>query len=308
MSNETTSTSAASTVQTWVERQLVPETRENNLLASFLYWTVPEGPGATVSVPRMAVTPEATSISTGPVEAAAQPITQLTTDSIALTAAVKAVHFLISKFLQSTSMINWQTQTPVTAGRTLAAKLETDIGVLLAGFSGSSGTGGSALTVATLDAAITAYGISALEESEKAVIVLHRQQVGDLRSELSGGQGAGLAQIFSRSDSNIADLFGQTGRSALANFLGFFYNIPVFQTTFVSKINSDADFAGAIIARSPGMTDVTAALAGYLLWPPQVRQFDQGSNQIIGDSWQGFEAYGVSELKDNLGQRIVSAV
>lgn len=309
---DTTSASLSQTQQTDVGfkgRNIAPETRENNIFGAMIYWHEPGAMVASCVLPRMTSTATTTSVTSGASEAAAITPQEITADGITLTVAVKANCFVLSDFIIDTSQVDWPKQVPITAARAIAAKIETDICTLFSGFSGSSGVTGTPLSAVTLDAAVTAFGIDAAEEAEKGVIALHRTSAGQLKAEAVAGSGSGAASIFVNGSRNVMDIFGGgLAPGVLSNHLGFYENVPVFQSNNVQKINTNADYAGAIFCRSPGMDDPIAAIAGYMMWEPAVGFYDQGGNNILGKSWLGRVAFVVSEFKDNLGHRLVSSV
>jgi hypothetical protein len=310
MSNESNVTGAAGGLgSARVLPNVIERIRENTFLASLIYWADATGKGSpTVKIPRLTATPTMTDITPGSAEADAQANTELTSDSLDLTAAPMAVHFVISKWLDDSAVINWMEISANEAIATMADDVEVSIATAFSGFSTSSGSTGQDFTVAAMDAGIVEYGANSKKKGEgKAVIVLHRQGVGQLRTDMTSGSGAALCTPFTNTE--LISIFGQNpGQSVIGSAVGMFYGIPMFQTGNVQKINANVDYCGAIFARSPNMSDVNAALGGVWKWMPEVTQYDQRSQNKLSKSTSGIQALGIGEIGDLLGHRLVHLV
>lgn len=309
MSGESNTSGAAGGLgQAHVLPGIVERVRDNTFLASIIYWANLVGKGSpTIKIPRATATPTMTDITPGATEADAQSNVELTSDSVDITAAPMAVHFTISDWLEDTSLINWKDHSANEAVATMSDDIEVAIATLFSGFSTSSGTSGQDLTVAVMDSAITEYGANSKKKGEgKAVIVLHRQGVGQLRADMTGGSGAALATPFT--DTDLIQIFGKPGTSVHGAKVGMYYGIPLFQTSNVQKINANVDFCGAIFARSPNMSDPNCAIGGAMKWVPEVTQYDKGVNNQLAHSTRGKQAVGFAEIVDLCGHRIVHLV
>lgn len=313
MANETNTSGAAGGLGTATVLQgIVSRIRERAFLASFLYWADLTAKGDTaVTIPRATGSaPTMTAITTGgATEAAAQGNVELTSDSVSITPAPKAVHFTISEWLDATSKVNWQAYSASEAVDTMADDIEIAIGALPAGFSTRSGTTAQDLSIAVMDAAITEYGSNAKKKGEgKGVILLHRQGVGQLRADLTSGVGGSLAVPFT--DGQLAQIFGQKpGNSVIGSAVGMFYGFPLFQSSNIGTANAGADYVGCIMARSlDPMNDFNCALGGAWKWMPEVTQHDKANQNIVAYVTRGKQALAVAEISDLLGHGILHSV
>lgn len=305
----TTSNSAASLQQTNVAGGIVQKIRDYAFLVNTLYWEPYRG-GSAVVLPRVSSSSTHTSITSGTAEADALTPQEYTTSSLTLTPAVKANAFLWSQYMEDTSSVDLPASIQIEAAQALIVALEVSIATLFAGLP-DNGTTGVALSVGTLDAALTALAITALEHKHKAIVVLHPKSFGDLRAEAISGTGSSAASVFVAGTRNVLDIFGGAGAapSAMqAGLRGWYANTPIFESANVQKINTNADYSGAAYCVSPGLTDRYAAFAGSMMWMPTVERFNQGSNHIIGSSMLGKIAYNVGEYTEALGEEIISGV
>lgn len=168
-------------------------------------------------------------------------------------------------------------------------KMESDIGALFSGFSVSAGSTGTSLT---LDYLIKAMELSdtANDVEDPRVIVLHPRQVGDYRRAIAGTSGA-TASFYA---TGLVDpLIKQ-----IPGFVGDFLGVPIFQSPYVPKINADVDYAGVLMS-------INAIGMGILR---DIMVDPQHENLARSDVFAVSSAYGVAELDDAKGVRIVSKV
>lgn len=309
MASETQVTSAAGGLAlNKVLADIVQKVRDNAFLSQFCYWEDLTAKGAEAfRIPRETATPTMTEITPGATEADAQANFQLTSDSVTVTAAPYVVHFTISDWLEAVSAVDWTKRGEQSAVRAMATKIESLIATIFQGFSVRQGTTGQDTSVLAMDAALTSYGESALElAGTSAVIVLHRAQMGQLRQDLVSGSGSALSTVWG--DGELANIFGKTSPSIFDAAVGKWYGVPLFQTSNVTKVNTDVDYCGAIFARSQGMSDLNCAIACAMKWLPTVEHFDKGSQNQIAHVTRGKMAVGAGEVLDGLGVGILGAV
>lgn len=300
----TTTANVGAGIPTIVAVQIVKTLRENNLAIPFFHMRSMIGtPGATTQVSRWSTTLATTAITTGASEGAAQTPQQVTSDSVSLTAAAKAIHVDMSQFSKDVSAVEWNTQLGQEIGRCLATKLDVDALALLSGGSNSTGSTGATLTFDDLIDAAVGFRQNAKERAAQAVGILATCQYGDLMRQAKSGVGPSLATVFTRDD--VISWFGRTpGTGLMTNQLGMFLNIPWFQSE--NAPTSGGDRVGAIFARNVQPNEPDCAFGGVIKWAPEVRVFDAGVNYKLTDIHQGRVAHGFGELKDELVYSIPS--
>ena len=170
-------------------------------------------------------------------------------------------------------------------GRALADKQDADLAALLAGFSNSTGTTGTALTVAKFLAAIRA--LDSRDAPKPYVAVLHPVQVAQISTEVAAST-ASIWQGGSNGDARWGQQDAMWGR---------LFGVPVYQTTNVS---TDAvDYFGGIFSQGQALVYVSKREART--------EFERDASarltEIVITS-----RYGVAELVDNYGQELLSGV
>lgn len=170
----------------------------------------------------------------------------------------------------------------------IAQKMELDLATLFAGFSTSVGSTGTELSLDTLIAAIQALDTANAQGSKWCV--LHPRQVGAFRRLIAGTSGSTAA-------------FYGTGAvdptiKAIPGFVGDFLGVPVFQSTHVTKVNTNTDYCGALFT--------TPALGMATLRDVRVEPDRDASARVT--QMVVTAAYGVGELDDACGVKIISKV
>ena len=170
----------------------------------------------------------------------------------------------------------------------IARKIETDIAAL---FSGFSKTAGSTTNEITLDTLFDAQALlDAADAPPDRICVLAPKTCGVLRKLIAGASGSTAAYYGT---GNIRPEF-----SKVPGFFTDFNGMPIYWSNFVPKINTDADFCGAIFCRD--------ALGMAVLSDISVeteRNASLRAEEIVAVS-----TYGVGELQDLGGVGIVSKV
>lgn len=168
-------------------------------------------------------------------------------------------------------------------------KMESDIGALLSGFSTSVGSTGVELSLDTL--------IDAMKEKEDnndvedpSVFVLAPRQVAAYRKLIAGASGSQAAYFAS----GVVDPAVKTIPGYVDTFLG----VPIFMSPYVPKINADVDYSGVLMS--------LGALGMAILRDVRVepgRDAKARVTELVVTS-----AYGVGELDDDKGIRVISKV
>lgn len=169
-------------------------------------------------------------------------------------------------------------------GKAVADKRDVDLAALLAGFSSTVGTSGVDLTEANLLDALTT--LTNADAPRPYVLVLHTQQVGDLRKALS----TTTASVQTGTD---PDSLGGTGNG----FEFGYYGIPVYASTNVPTANAAADRAGAIFSRGQALARVDKR-------PIRVRP--QRDESLRATEFNITSVYGQGELVDGWGVSVIT--
>lgn len=171
----------------------------------------------------------------------------------------------------------------------LAQKMELDLATLFSGFSTSVGTTATELSLDTLISAI--QSLETANATGAKWIVLHPRQVGAYRRLIAGTTGSTAAFYGS---SGVVD----PAIKSIPGFVDSFLGIPMFMSTQVQKINTNVDYCGALFTSNAlGM----ATLRDVRVEPD--RDASTRVTQMVVTS-----AYGVGELDDACGVRIISKV
>lgn len=168
--------------------------------------------------------------------------------------------------------------------KAVADKRDSDLAALLGGFSGTTGSSGVNLTEANLLDGITT--LTNADAPKPYVIVLHTQQVGDLRTALSTT--TAVLQTGTSPGS-----VGSTG-------MGYefpYYGHPVFSSTNVPTANGGADRAGAIFSKGQALARVDKR-------PIRVRP--QRDESLRATEFNITSVYGQGELVDGWGVSVIT--
>jgi hypothetical protein len=216
------------------------------------------------------------------------------------TAAVKGTLATVTDLLQAVMVTDAVDHFAAVLGRTVAERVETDAAALYGGFTNTSGTSNSDLTLAQFIAAIGA--LEGRDVADNLVATLHPQQVLDLRSG-SGNTPGGIMPGFAASQTGMEFLanpnFNQsimTDLSTPSGYVGQLLGVDVYETSAVATANTNADRAGAIWARGE-------ALGFYELWDVRV---EMHRDITMGTQVAATAAYGVTEIDDSRGQTIIT--
>lgn len=166
----------------------------------------------------------------------------------------------------------------------VADKRDVDLAALLASFSTTAGATTVDLTEANLLDALTS--LTNADAPRPYVLVLHTQQVGDLRKALSSTTGV----VQSGTDPNALG-----GSGAGLEFM--YYGIPVYASTNVATANAGADRAGAIFSRGQALARVDKR-------PIRVRP--QRDESLRATEFNITSVYGQGELVDGWGVSVIT--
>lgn len=214
--------------------------------------------------------------------------------SVDLTVATHShVAFLIEDKEAAQVMRQYKTQETYmkNAAYTAAKALDAAITALFTGFSNSVGTTTAALTDAVVLEAFETVTTNEVPLEECAWILHPKTIWSDLM----------VLDKFS-----LVQNTGTTASGPLTGEIGTLYGRPVLQTTNLTKINTNADYAG-FFGHSDAIHFATAALPGAKD-ENGVRLQAQYRLEYLGTLVVADILYGVIENRDNAGVQIVSAV
>lgn len=203
----------------------------------------------------------------------------------------KEVSFLIEdrEAAQVKRSYNLQQRYMKNAAYTAASQLETSVATLFQSFSTSKGTTTVALTRAVVLAAISALRQAKNNLKEAAFFLAPKTVWEDLMA----------IDAFALS-LNTANATNPITKGRMPGL----YNIPVFDSVFITKINANADFAGALC--TPDAIHYAQQLNGN--GELGVRLQAQYKLEYLGTLVVCDILYGTIENRDAAGVRIVSAV
>ena len=170
------------------------------------------------------------------------------------------------------------------AGEAIARKVDTDILGLGDGFSNSVGSTGADLSPAVFAAA--AYTLDLNDVPGMRSALLHPIQTQDIRDDII----ASTAVVYN----SESELFNMQMKER--NYQGSLFGIPIFNSTLVESINTNADRSG--IMMTPWAIALTAAPTVQVLQGVNVQSGLNELNVIM--------YYQVGEFKDAAGVQIVS--
>jgi hypothetical protein len=169
-------------------------------------------------------------------------------------------------------------------GKAVADLRDADLAALLGAFSNVTGTTTADLTEANILDALTA--LTNRDAPRPYVLVLHPQQVGDLRKALSTT--TGVVQ-----SNTSPDTLGGTSNGWEFNY----YSIPVYATTNVPDANAAADHAGALFSKGQALARVNKR---------DIRLRPQRDESLRATEYNITSVYGQGELVDGWGQSIIT--
>jgi len=202
---------------------------------------------------------------------------------IAVTEA-SSIRIDVTDLLTESSILRDGARFAEQGGKAVADKRDADLAALLAGFSGVVGSSGVDLTEANILDGLTA--LTNADAPRPYVIVLHTQQVGDLRKALS----VTTAVV---QGSTSPESLGGTGAGFEFSYFGF----PVYASTNVPTANAGADRAGAIFSRGQALARVDKRA---------IRVRPQRDESLRATEFNITSVYGQGELVDGWGQSIIT--
>lgn len=204
------------------------------------------------------------------------------------------VSFMIEdkEAVQVKQSYNTQQRYMKNAAFTAAKKLEVAVATLFSGFSNSVGTTGQALTDSTIRTAIATLTGTSLADFDEAAWFLHPKTIWEDVMSIDR-----FALAFNTNNASNPLEKGATGR---------IYGRPVFSSANIQKINTNADYAGAL-AVPDAIHWATAPLPGQRD-PMGVRLQSQYLQEYLGTLTTADILYGCVENRDAGGVQIVSAV
>ena len=190
----------------------------------------------------------------------------------------------VTDLLSEASIIRDGSRFADTGARAVADKRDTDLAALLGGFTNIVGATTVNLSEANLLAAFTR--LSALDAPRPYVIVLHPDQVGDLRSALS------TTTAVVQTNTTPQEL-GGTG----AGLEFAYYGMPVYMSTNVPTANAGADRAGAVFSKGQALARVDKR-------PIRIRP--QRDESLRATEFNITSVYGQGELVDTWGVSVIT--
>lgn len=168
-------------------------------------------------------------------------------------------------------------------GRAMAAKVDTDLAALFAGFSNTVGSGARELTVEDIFKASAILKANNANQNGAFIAVLHPYQAFQIKKQLTG---AGNTNMVNPSD---------LGNEALrAGFIGNIAGMNVFESTVIS-----GDSAGAYVGAA-----MSQDALGFMM-KRDMRIEEQRDASLRATEIVGSAAYGVKEIFDVYGVGII---
>ena len=202
---------------------------------------------------------------------------------IAVTEA-SSIRIDVTDILSEASIVRDGSRFAEQGAKAVADKRDTDLAALLGGFSSTTGASGTDLSEANLLDGLTT--LTNADAPRPYVLVLHTQQVGDLRKALS------TTTAVVQTGTDPAALGGTS-----AGFEFNYYGIPVYASTNVPTANAGADRAGAIFSRGQALARVDKR-------PIRVRP--QRDESLRATEFNITSVYGQGELVDAWGVSVIT--
>jgi len=188
--------------------------------------------------------------------------------------------------LDESTILSGGAQFAEQGAKAVADKRDVDLAALLGGFSTVVGSSGVDLTEDNLLDALTA--LTNADAPQPYAIVLHTQQVGDLRKAI-----AATSHVVHTNTST--ETLGTTDITAGFAFSWFGY--PVYASTNVATANAAADRAGAMFSRGQALARVDKR-------PIRVRP--QRDESLRATEFNITSVYGQGELVDGWGVSVIT--
>lgn len=244
----------------------------------------------------------ATAISEGTLHEAAA----ATTDGVTISAAMIGVDTLLADQLTEGGVDGLTDGVILEMGNAVAAKLETDLLALGAGFSSSVGTSGVALTLAQIQTAIATLETANAPTGNVGdasdfgtpgqaltgpFFILHPKQVEHLRAAI-GASGAAFWSTEAASDVLFVNADGEMQKPR--GYVGRIFGIPVFQSSLCPTADGGVNRVGMLAVPS-----AIGLVIKYLAKHETLRDLSTRSMRHGVTSF-----YGVGELVDAYGVQI----
>lgn len=204
---------------------------------------------------------------------------------IAVTEA-SSIRIDVTDLLDESTIVTGGAKFAAQGAKAVADKRDVDLAALLAGFSTVVGTSGIDLVEDNLLDALTS--LTNADAPEPYVVVLHTQQVGDLRKDISQTG----AVVHSGTSPAMLGTNGIT-----AGFAMPWYGKDVFASTNVATANAGADRAGAMFSRGEALARVDKR-------PIRIRP--QRDESLRATEFNITSVYGQGELVDGWGVSVIT--
>ena len=281
---QTNTTTLATTLPTeFIAAEVLREARPFNVVAPHVTNDVlPSGQGKTWAMQKLPTTTAAAVDEASDIVAVARTTTEATVTVAEVGLSTEITRLALETSRLEDHLLLWG----ASQGRAIAQKVTADLCALFPSLNGSTavGTSGSDITVADFIEAM--YTLDNSNAPGAKACVLHPQQVADLFNAIVGAGGA----VYH----NLPELV-RGGRlpegQPEAGFVGMLFGVPIYSTTEVTSVNTDADRCGAMFTRD--------ALAFIQLRPITVEYDYDPSGRVT--EVVVTTAYGVGEVVDSYG-------
>jgi len=215
--------------------------------------------------------------------------TTINPTSVTITASGVGLKTVVTGFSQRGSLLDLQ-EAAANFGRALINKMDVDGCSILDNFSTTAGSTGVDMSVANALSAI--YSLELANEFRDPVFILHPIQISDLRSAIVAASNG----HFFAGDPGSGGIVNNTG---IPNFKGYLFGVPVYSSSNVPSVNSDADRGGALLSKG-------RALKWVWKWMPTVEtlaapSYGAGSIELAVSA-----CYGFGEVFDGAGVSIIT--
>jgi hypothetical protein len=281
---QTTTTTLATTLPTeFIAAEVIREARPFNVVAPHVINDVlPAGQGKVWAMQKLPATTAAAVAEASDIAAVARTTTEATVTVSEVGLSTEITRLALETSRLEDQLLMWG----ASQGRAIAQKVTADLCALFPALNGSTAVGSSGTDITVANFIEAMYTLDNANAPGAKVCVLHPQQVSDLFTAIVGAGGA----VYH----NLPELI-RGGRlpegQPEAGFVGMLFGVPIYSTTEVTSVNSDADRCGAMFTRE--------ALAFIQLRPITV-EYDYDASgratEVVVTT-----AYGVGEVVDGYG-------
>ena len=287
MAQTTTTTLAYSLPTEHIVAAVVQEARPFNVCAPLVLNEIqPAGQGKTWQKAILPTTAAAAVAEGSDIAAAARTLTRAYTEISEVGLSTELTKLAEETSRLASQVILWAES----QGRAIAQKVTGDICALFTDLNGGSAVGTSGSNIAVADFVEAMYTLDNANAAGQKRCVLHPRQVADLFAALTG-----TGAIYQNLPELVRDGTLPEGQPS-AGFVGQLFGVPVYQTTEVDLVNSNADRCGAMF--------VAEAMAFVQLRPITV-EYDYDASKRAREVVVT-AAYGVCEVVDSYGVPIVT--